>query len=638
MSESTADGRFSVDHPDRAAAVLGVLFGILLLPLQLLSSQLYIVTIPPLLLAASLLYLLARRRDSHQVVGVLPASAGAMMAGGVLFGSGALVAVAVATGGRSVPFFALAAVVGSLLLGQILLVSDDGLRPGMVLLEVLAFALAVRVAALVTTPGLVGVDSWTHLTNYAASIRASGSLSAISDVKYYSAPLYHVLVVLFAEAVGTSLRTALYLSLGLTMPLVGLFVYGAARHVLPVRWALFAFAVYTLGDHVVRWGIHIIPTSLGLLFFLALLYCVTALFYTEARWPLYAVVVLLSVAIVLTHQVSSFILAVVVGGAALGQALTRFLPVGTADGWFGGHSQPVNMAALFGFEVALILVAWSQTPFRDGSFLTEIAGNLQRALVRDVGFLNLAGESSGGGASVGSGVPTTVAAIDSLGFFLLLFVTFLGGLAVLHRRAIGQPALAYGMITVTLLAITLGLPAMGIRSFIPGRWYGFMYAPMAILGAAGCLFVFRRLPRRATIAGIVIIATLLPGAMLVAHKGTPDQPVFDEHYQRFAYTNDELAAVDTVRAQPTEHTVNTDHPYRTVFERTNAASVLLLPANGSAEPGEPVVYRRYQSTGAPIFDVGSDPVKTQRSPRQVCPADRDRVYANSDVLICTEPR
>jgi len=635
MSETTADGWFPVDEPDKAAAVTGFVVGLLLLPLQLLTSQLFIVVIPPLILAASVLYLFARRRHPRRLVGVLPATAGPFAAGLVFLGSGSLVAVAVATGGRSVPFFGLAAVIGSVLLGQILLVSDDGLRPGVVVAEVLVFALAVRVAALVTTPGLVGVDSWTHLTAYAAAIRDSGSLAAISDVKYYMAPLYHVLVVLFADAVGISLRTALYLSLGLTLPLMGLFVYGAARHVLPVRWALFALAVYTVGDHVVRWGIHIIPTSLGLLFFLATLYCVTRLFYADDRRPLYAVAVLLSVAIVVTHQVSAFVLAVVLGAGVVGQIISRAVGIESSGGWFDGHARPVNMMGLFVLELALILVAWSQTPYRDGSFLTGIAESLQRSLETDFGFLNLAGNSGGGGAEAAS-IPTSVAFLDSVGFFLLLFAVLLGLLALLHRRAIGRPALAYATVTVVLLTITLGLPAMGIRPFVPGRWYGFMYAPMAIVAAAGCLFVFRRLPRTATVAGILLIAAVLPGAMLIAHKGTPDQPVFDDHYQRFAYSESELAAVDTVRAQHAEHTVYTDHPYRTVFERTGAAPVELVTTDGGATPGEPVVYRRYQSSGAPIAGSEAGPVKTQLSLETVCPTERDRLYANSDVLICTE--
>jgi len=635
VSETATAEDFPIDEPDKVAAAIGVVVGILLMPLQLFTSQIFVVVIPPLLATASLLYLLARRRQPRRIVGALPATVGPAAAGVVLLGSGSLVAVAVATGGRSVQFFGLAALVGTVLLGQILLVDEDGLRPGVVVAEVLVFAIAVRIAALVTTPGLVGVDSWTHITDYAASMREVGRLAAISDVKYYAAPLYHVLVVLFAEAAGTTLRTALYLSLGLTLPLVGLFVYGAARHVLPVRWSLFALAVYTLGDHVVRWGIHIIPTSLGLLFFLALLYCVTRLFYTDNRWPVYALVGLLSVAIVLTHQVSAFILAVVLGAGVLGQAVGRYTDVATSGGWFDGHARPVNMAGLFFLELALIVVVWSQTPYRDGSFLVGIAEGLQRSLFAQLGFLDLASESGAGGPSASS-IPTSVALLDSLGFFLLLFVTILGLLALLHRRALGRPALVYVSATVVLLTVVLGLPLFGVRSFVPGRWYGFMYAPMAIVAAAGGLFVFRRLPRSATVVGLVLIAALLPGAMLIAHKGTPDQPVFDDHYQRFAYNQNELATVDTVSEQPGERTVFTDHPYRTVFERTGAAPVVTLPVNGSADPGEPVVYRRYQSTGAPIFGTESGTTETQLSPDGVCPGDRDRVYANSDVLICTE--
>jgi len=36
-----------------------------------------------------------------------------------------------------------------------------------------------------------------------------------------------------------------------------------------------------------------------------------------------------------------------------------------------------------------------------------------------------------------------------------------------------------------VFVFVLGLPMFGIRNFIPTRWFAFLYAPMAILGAIG---------------------------------------------------------------------------------------------------------------------------------------------------------
>lgn len=628
---------------DELAAMLGLLLAVVLLPLQLSSSELYIVVLPPLVGLACLGYLFARRRRDLPMVGVgtVSASVGRVAVGLTLLGIGAMVTVAALAGGRSVTFFGLGAVVGALLLGQIFFVEEDGLRTGVLVAEILLFGLAIRLTALATTPGLVGVDSWTHVTNYAAAVRSADSLAAIEGVKYSAAPLYHAFVVVFSDALGTSLRMGLYLSLGLVMGLVGLFVYATGRHLLPVRWALFALFVFTVSDHVVRWGIHIIPTSLGLLFFLGVLYCLTRLFYADVRRPIHLVAVLLILATVLTHQVSAFILLAVTGAGLVGQGLSRYVTTDDARGWFDGNARTVNVLGFFVFEAVLVAATWSRTPYGGSNFLTEVTDNLRRTVATELGLLNLASDGSAAAAG-GAGVPFGIELVDSLGFFILLFLSVVGMLAVLHRRTLGQPALTFASITGLLLVVTLGLPALGIRAFVPGRWYAFMYAPMAIVAAAGVFFAVRRIPAKAAVPALVVVALLLPGAMLVAHKGTPDAPAFEDEYTRFAYTEAELSAVETVgETHPAEEEIATDHPYRTVFDRSGASASRIygIPgdeADGTSTTAESAtVYRRYQSSGAPVFLANGTAVRQTLSTKQVCPTSRDRVYANEDVLVCT---
>jgi len=75
--------------------------------------------------------------------------------------------------------------------------------------------------------------------------------------------------------------------------------------------------------------------------------------------------------------------------------------------------------------------------------------------------------------------------VDALGFLFLLGVTFVGCLYVVHRRRAEQSVFTLLLAAAFMLVFVLGLPMFGIRNFIPTRWFAFLYAPMAILGAIG---------------------------------------------------------------------------------------------------------------------------------------------------------
>jgi len=179
-----------------------------------------------------------------------------------------LVALTVHDGQRSPRFLAVAGLTGTLILLQIAFVRSEGFNRTRVLVQVVALAAVVRFAALYTTPGLIGIDIWTHITGLAGDIMAAESLEGISSNKHYTSPLYHLLVVATALLGDVSLRLGLYLSLGVVMPVSVLLVFAAANVLVDERWAAFAAMLYSVGDYVIEWGIHLIPTSMGLALFL----------------------------------------------------------------------------------------------------------------------------------------------------------------------------------------------------------------------------------------------------------------------------------------------------------------------------------------------------------------------------------
>lgn len=649
---SSIHGRLRHAELDVLVAFIGLALAIVMFPLRFLSSQIFIVTLPPILGVGCLLYLAAARgTKTTDGLPTLTPSATRLLSVGALLGLAAMVFMAALQGQRSILFMDIGGVVGVLLLGQILLAPDEELRPGLFLAQVIVFSFVVRFAALYTTTGYVGIDIWSH-TTFIEMILRTDSLSAISEIKYYASPLYHLLAATSTHLLGLSLRNALYLSLGVVMPLIPLFVYGTARLLVPLRWSLAAAALYAMGDQVIRWGIHLIPTSMGLLFFLACMYSLVRITHASERWRDFSLLVLFSTAIILTHQVSSFIMLVLLFAGLAAQILLQFnffTEEPDVLSFTGGGSNPVNLIGLVGFNLGLIVFTWSLTPYKGDTFLETVLSYLYVNLF-NAGFLtgvSGSGGSEGASGVAGGGGQTFLSQMSTYvteaGFLLLIFAGVLGCLTVLKRSRATQTTYTFVGAIVAMLFVVLGLPLFGIESFVPGRWIGYLYALLAIIGVLG----FRHLANRTSlkVAGVVLLMLVLvyPNVMIMSNDGAMDSPVFSEQHERLSYTDQELAAVDTYGdARPTDEggEIYTDLPYGTVWERTDAYPAEPLPA----EAGRPVpqgtsVYRDYQSESASYFMNSQTEAATNLDPSktEVCPPTTNYVYANGQVTVCTLP-
>ncbi|MGM0591278.1 MAG: hypothetical protein ACQETI_06560 [Halobacteriota archaeon] len=643
---------------DVEAAVLGVVIAVLLFPLRFFASQIYIKTIPIVLGVASVLYLVATYTGTPTDAKLpkLPAKAAAALPSVVFFGAAAMVLVATVVGERSVLFYDIAGVVGTLLLAQILFVRERDFGRNLLLVQVVVVAAVIRLPALYVTPGHIGIDIWTHM-RLADGILAEGTLDAISDDKHYVAPLYHLYVVAGSLLYGVSPRVGLYLSLGLVMPLSALLVYGMANLFVTERWAVFAAAIFALADYPIEWGIHVIPTSHGLVLFLGVVYLLARLMRIEYRLRDFTLLLLLTLAVILTHQVSTFIMLVLLGAALLARLIVEYGPFGTQADVFNPFSgdTPIRIAGLVVFDAGFTLFTWSFTPYAgaDQPFLSLVLSYLYETLSSSAGLFNLVGGSDGSTGGTGGGEATFIQQlstyIDTTGFLLLLCATFVGCLYVVHRRRASQPTFTLLIATAVMLGFVLGLPLFGIRNFVPQRWIAFMYVPMAVLSVIGLSYLRRELDRRVFVVLVVVFIAVFPSVMVLSSHGTIDSPVFADQHERLSYTEQELAAVDTVAemtgspdrdALTARQVLYTDHPYQTVFTRTRSypASIAILNESQPMPHGI-VVYRDYQSSGASYFldqEQGRGQIHDIDKAR-LCRPSMGEVYTNGDVSVCSTP-
>lgn len=628
-------GWFARRRLDRIVAVLGLVAALGIFPLRFFVSHVYATTLPVVLGLTSILYLLATRTDpalDYPLPTVSTTTARALEI--LAFGSiAALFAYGGLVGRRTILFYDGAAIVGTLLFLQILFVRNRDLRPGLVLAEVLALAFAVRFVGLYSYTSYIGIDVWSHIA-YVEGIRAQDSLRAM-NTKYVASPFYHLLVAVTTDFIALPNREALYLSVGVVVTLAsGLVYYGARRFIEP-RWALFATALFAISAQVIRWGLHVIPTSLGLAFFIVFITYLTRVLQ-EYRARDVGLLVGAIVAITLTHQLSAFVTLVVLTLAFITQLLVK-------SDWIAPEGEPVNVTGLLAFSAGFITLDWSITPYSGESFTSVMLLRLRNTLFRSTDMLDVSSSknvSSTAGAEGATLLTKVVAYIDIFGFLAFLFVAGLGAYYILqsHNRTHDR---LFQVATIGVMSVVvLALPILGVSLFLPGRWYAFMYVPMAIVGALGLRYLVYHLNPRLVVVCLVVFVLVLPGTMLVSGAATIDNPVFDSKQPRYAFTESEVDAVGTIDEMTTEQTppIYTDAPYTAIFQRTDThrTATMQVPRDGRAV-NELVVYRTYQSEGAPLV---ADENRTSRleqvSREQVCPSTRSHIYTSGDVSLCRQ--
>lgn len=632
---------------DRYAAVLGVLVALALLPVQLYVGHVYARTIPLLLGTACILYLYASRVETNRTPVTLSRGLTHALPVGVTFGAVGLLLLAHFQGARTRTFYGLAGLLGTMVLAQLLFARDRDLHPGVVLLQIVGLGAAVRFAAFDTTAGLVGIDVWFHVSTFTQGILATNSIQGMGSTKYVMAPFYHLLVAVTSMFADVGPTWAVILALGLLMPVAPVFVYLTADLLMARRWALFAAAMFAFSDHVVRWGIHLIPTSLGLLFFLAILYLIVRTTQLDTGVPETVVLLIGFFAMALTHQVSSFILLAFLGSGWLTQQVIRTGLFDTSSeaaiDLGAGDIRAISFSGYFVFNIGLLTLIWSLTPYHGRPFLETVFLFLGDALF---GARNLSGGlATAGSADVGP-VTWVITHLDVVGFLFFMFGATVGSLFALRRGRRNQAVLTLLTAGVVMTAFTLVPPLVGVGTFLPGRWYAFLYAIMGIMTAAGLEYLRSDLSPVLLVAVLLVFLYAFPTVMVASPVATLDNPVLQHETPRLSYTEEELAAARTIGAtttgSPQDH-IDTDFPYVLVLNRLitglepNRFDTARIPDGGTPQ-GETVIYRRYQTDGAPSFENANGTSRTYRiKPVVMCNEARDTVYANGQVRMCRRP-
>ncbi|MFC6905559.1 hypothetical protein [Halalkalicoccus tibetensis] len=629
---------------DVIGAILAIVLAVVLLPLRLLASNFYIVAIPVAMVIAATLYLLAVRTSNTEGLPTLPVWAGRLLPSLVLLGTALLIVMGIYQGGRTPMFYNLATLVGIAIFLQIFFTRERDFVPWLVMAQILVLAFTIRYVSLLTTPGYTGIDVWTHVPAWSVTILETGSLDFLEGNKYYASPLFHLAVVATSLLGDVAVRNGLFLSVGFGMAFSPVFVYIATRLFVSARWSLFAAAIYGISAHTVEWSIHLIPTGLGLVFFLGVFYLLVRVLDVNPGSREFVLIVVLSIATILTHQISAFIMLILTGAGLLAHLLLRFelfAPPSRFRGLNAGSSDSVSLTGLLAFDLGFITFMWSLTPYHGDTFLATTFSFFRVTLEESAGLGDVTGDRVEA-ATEPSLLEQAVQYIDAAVFLIPFALAVVGCLYVLRRRNISHAKVMCGASIVVMLVFIFGFPMFGVRTFIPQRWYAFLTAPLALLAAVGVAYLARRLTTPVILVVLLVFALAFPLVSFAATDGTIDNPRFGDAQTQYSYNQAELSAVDTIgEIRPVDEEAgevyHTDHPYNTVFTRAGPGpGVAADVSDEGLESSETVIYREYQSSGSAFFALDEERSGTPEMSRdELCGAERHYAYDNDDVTMCT---
>ncbi|MDS0295233.1 hypothetical protein [Halogeometricum luteum] len=520
------------------------------------------------------------------------------------------------------------------------------------LLILLAAAVLHRAQVYYGSAVQLGNDALWH-NQVAAAIAQTGSLAPLATSKYWYAPVYHLAVAFVSAATSLPVRHAAFL----VVTVVGTVVPALVVFAFLRRWwsdlvGVLGALLYVVGDFVVVTTVHTMPTTIGLAFFAVLFWYADRFLDAPTRLS-FAGFLFGLLGIIYTHQLTLFITLVVmlpyIAGAAFWRG--RLLP------------RDIGLSTLLvvGFVYQSVTTRYSGPAGETGSFLQTVAPSIISSL-RQI---------AAGSSRTASYPPRidelAISGADALSVEQVLGMGILFGLAVLgaiawSSRTTGdarRPIVPLGAATTVTSLFVFVPPAFGVNVFIPGRWFAFLYFPLALFAAPGLVVLASAGTRlvadavggigwgiRPAVAALLILALVSPYAVFMTMNaaGAPDNPVFDEApgATRMSTTQQEASSYRFVDDHATDVTVVAGHSaWRTIQRHYRHPAVIYTTRYG--ESGTPYsgdllyVYPEYAQTdhGSYILLYGDRKFRV-RGPLPGPEPSASRVFSNGEVDLYYE--
>lgn len=400
-----------------------------------------------------------------------------------------------------------------------------------ILLKIVLLSLSIRVGIFYEFPSLSGADAFFH-ARHIQYIADTGFVAPYEIAgKYCLYPVFHLPVAMIKVLTSLGLKEALFWSIGLNVIIGTVLIYFVGQKIAGHKVGLLAVLLANVAVDLIIEGVsNIFPGTLVTSFFMLMLYLIVR---QETGVRREVILFALIALIVFTHTLNTFVV----------MLSLIFVYLASRGGSLLLHYQRhVRLPAYFLLISVLILfLSWGRS-YGPGaiSFFDRMLNELSYVLSA----LEFGSETT---VTIATYFGMWTNTLFHLGYLVVLFFAVGGMLWWLSSRDDWKFSIAGA--TIVLYTWVYGVPAVGMRSLITGRWIAIFFPFIAILAAEYMIRLIQLMKPNLSRIVIFGMATLITFLMITTSYVNKDNPIFArERMHRDQYMASEVSAVSTLNA------------------------------------------------------------------------------------------
>jgi len=436
---------------------------------------------------------------------------------------------------RPLSYFILLCVLAGIIASEILYVKErDMVFP--ILLQIFLLSILIRSGIYYNFPSLMGYDAYFH-AGMAKLITETGTIPPIEvSSKYFYYPLAHIFVSVTQLMGGLDVKDGLFYSIGFANIFCTTGIYLIGKKLEGPQMGLLAALLINLNNHNIVTGItNITPGSLVLCYFIIIVY---AIFNEKPGLVQTGLLLLATILMVLTHQLTTFVVFLALISILAGKYLHNLL--------YG--SSPIEAGS---FNYILFFVISLQTYWMF-TYVTQDTSFFEMIFKPLVEVLQMGSSYSSDELIIG----TTTTSQDPLEV-LILHISYLalpffaiGGVLTWSSRKEAEKInkFSIALVVAILYGLAYGIPLLGMRNFLTSRWFP-LIAVFLVLVAASYMLKLVSLfnSKKAKIPAVFIIVLLFSFVMVTTPGINKDYPLVGKDTTvRNQFKNIEIQAVKTL--------------------------------------------------------------------------------------------
>lgn len=528
--------KYFLDNLDTVACISGIVSGILITSLYVVSKTIHLLMLGLALTFASLVYLIIKNRKELSCISIRSSIKKIFEILFFFLFSISLLVLFVNEGRPFLYFVFISLCSGFLALSILNIKSNFDTAVQIVKIFLVSFNIKYSIFLFY---GGSGVDYWTHL-KMNSILSQKGLIDMLIDKEQFF-PLMHIQTAVYQMITITPIKEATNFAIILPLVISSICIFLVARKIFNEKIGLLAMLIMNITDYHTCWGSTPQTTTFGICIFFFIIFIIFQMAISNQNriiWPVIMIIFFLS--LILTHAVSSFILLITITGFFAGSYLFKKI-----FGVYTAVFPPILFLFLYGIILLQHWLIAIYNEMRGQPFFNVIVSTLDYYITEHADFLNRP-ESF---VQYTTTLPPLIEQVENTaGLTLLMFLAAIGSFFWLSRKYRNQFTFSMLTCTVFLLVITFGFPLFGIRNIMPGRWFVFMYFFLSIMAAYAVYISLTIIPKQRlrTVISVFIIFCLT-FFMTTSTISNLDSPLWlKESTTSTSYTVQELKGAETL--------------------------------------------------------------------------------------------